>query len=54
MPEMIADKWQLWTVILGLGLTTFVLRFSFLGLIGNRQLPPLVRAFVEACAEQRG
>lgn len=42
MPEMIADKWQLWTVILGLGLTTFVLRFSFLGLIGNRQLPPLV------------
>lgn len=31
---------QIWTVILGLGLTTFLLRFSFLGLIGDRELPP--------------
>ena len=37
--ETIADKWQLWAVILGLGATTFLLRFSFLGLIGNRILP---------------
>lgn len=31
---------QIWTVILGLGLATFLLRFSFLGLIGDRELPP--------------
>lgn len=31
---------QTWTVILGLGLATFLLRFSFLGLIGDRELPP--------------
>lgn len=36
---MIADKVDLWTVILGLGLGTFLLRFSFLGMIGNRVLP---------------
>lgn len=40
--EAIADKGQLWTIILGLGLGTYLLRFSFLGLIGNRSLPPLV------------
>lgn len=39
---MIADKWQLWTVIVGLGIGTFLLRFSFLGLIGNRPLPEVV------------
>ncbi len=39
---MIEDKTQLWTVIIGLGIGTFLLRFSFLGLIGNRALPPLV------------
>lgn len=37
--EAIADKTLLWTVILGLGGATFLLRFSFLGLIGNRVLP---------------
>ncbi|MDQ1848780.1 AzlD domain-containing protein [Gemmobacter fulvus] len=42
IPEMIATKWQLWTVIFGLGLGTFLLRFSFLGLIGNRNLSPIV------------
>ncbi|MBP7001570.1 AzlD domain-containing protein [Amaricoccus sp.] len=31
---------RIWTVILGLGATTFLLRFSFLGLIGDRELPP--------------
>ncbi len=36
---MIADKLELWTVILGLGVGTFLLRFSFLGMIGNRVLP---------------
>lgn len=36
---MVADKLELWTIILGLGLGTFLLRFSFLGMIGNRALP---------------
>ena len=40
--EAIATKWQLWTVILGLGLATYLWRFSFLGLIGNRSLPPFL------------
>lgn len=33
------DKSQIWTVIVVLGLGTFLLRFSFLGLIGGRQFP---------------
>lgn len=43
LSPIIADKWQMWTVILGLGLGTFLLRFSFLGIIGDRSLPPLVQ-----------
>ncbi|MFT4793786.1 MAG: branched-subunit amino acid transport protein [Paracoccaceae bacterium] len=31
----------LWVVILSLGLGTFLIRFSFLGLVGGRALPPL-------------
>lgn len=30
---------EVWLVIIGLGIGTFVLRFSFLGMIGNRSLP---------------
>jgi len=30
-----------WIVTLGLGAATFLIRFSFLGMIGNRALPPL-------------
>ncbi len=33
------DPVTLWTVILLLGLGTFLIRFSFLGLIGDRDLP---------------
>jgi branched-subunit amino acid transport protein len=33
---------QVWTVILVLGVGTFLIRFSFLGLIGARPVPPLV------------
>lgn len=39
---MSEQDWRIWAVILGLGLGTYVLRLSFLGLIGNRPLPPLV------------
>ena len=35
---MIAS-WDLWLVIIGLGIGSFALRFVFLGLIGNRPLP---------------
>jgi branched-subunit amino acid transport protein len=31
---------QLWTIILVLGVGTFLLRFSFLGILGDRELPP--------------
>jgi branched-subunit amino acid transport protein len=34
------DKSTLWTVIIGLGIGSFGLRFAFLGLLGNRGLPP--------------
>jgi branched-subunit amino acid transport protein len=34
------DTTEIWIVILVLGLGTFLIRFSFLGLIGNRPLPP--------------
>ncbi|RVT87264.1 AzlD domain-containing protein [Rhodobacteraceae bacterium CCMM004] len=33
---------QIWGLIVVLGVGTFLIRFSFLGLIGNRRLPPLV------------
>ncbi len=33
------DKIQLWTVIIGLGIGTYLIRFSFIGIVGNRPLP---------------
>jgi len=36
------DTTQLWTVIILLGLGSFGLRFVFLGLIGDRPMPPWV------------
>ena len=33
------DKTTLWTVIIVLGIGTYLIRFSFLGLLGNRVLP---------------
>lgn len=30
---------EIWFIILALGAATFAIRFSFLGLIGNRELP---------------
>lgn len=30
---------QIWGIIIGLGIGTFLIRFSFLGLIGDRPLP---------------
>ncbi|WP_102109042.1 AzlD domain-containing protein [Oceaniglobus roseus] len=32
--------WQIWTVILALGAGTYLIRVSFLGLIGDRPMPP--------------
>jgi len=36
------DKTTLWIVIVLLGLGTYLIRFSFLGMIGQRQLPQFV------------
>jgi branched-subunit amino acid transport protein len=36
------SSFEIWLVIVVLGLGTFLLRFSFLGLIGNRDLPDWV------------
>ncbi|MEP0960620.1 MAG: AzlD domain-containing protein [Roseobacter sp.] len=33
------ESGQLWIVILGLGLGSFLLRFAFLGLVGSREMP---------------
>jgi branched-subunit amino acid transport protein len=33
---------QIWTIIALLGVGTFLIRFSFLGLIGNRPMPGIV------------
>lgn len=32
----------IWSVILGLGLVTYLIRYSFIGLIGDRRLPPVL------------
>ena len=32
----------IWTVIIGLGVVTYVIRFSFLGLLAGRKLSPVV------------
>lgn len=36
------DQTTLWIVIIGLGLGSYLFRFGFLGIIGNRELPPWV------------
>lgn len=36
---MITDTTTLWIVIVSLGIGTYLIRFSFLGLIGARELP---------------
>lgn len=33
------DRADFWVVVVGLGLGTYLLRFSFLGFLGNRVLP---------------
>ena len=33
---------QIWTIIIVMGVGTYLIRFSFLGLIGNRQMPDCV------------
>lgn len=34
---------KIWATILLLGIGTYLIRFSFIGLIGNRPLPPFAR-----------
>ncbi|SFR14993.1 AzlD domain-containing protein [Poseidonocella sedimentorum] len=39
---MSIDRLDLWIVILALGAGSFLLRFTFLGLVGDRQMPDWV------------
>lgn len=39
---MIGEGYNIWLVIVALGLGTYLIRFSFLGLIGRRNLPEWV------------
>jgi branched-subunit amino acid transport protein len=32
--------WQSWAVVIGLALGTFLIRYSFIGLFANRDIPP--------------
>lgn len=36
---MISDDTQVWTIIVGVGVGTYLIRFGFLGLVGDRVLP---------------
>ena len=36
------SAWTVWIVIISLGVGTYLIRFSFLGLIGGRELPEWV------------
>ncbi|MEO0750248.1 MAG: AzlD domain-containing protein [Pseudomonadota bacterium] len=36
------DQTTLWTVIIGIGLGSYLFRFGFIGIIGNRPLPPWI------------
>ena len=40
MIEAVPDQAMIWTVIIGMALGSFALRFVFIGLVGNRPLPP--------------
>ena len=40
MTPTILDPTSLWIVIIGMALGSFALRFVFIGLVGNRPLPP--------------
>lgn len=39
---MQASAFQIWTIIIVLGIGTFLLRWSFLGALGNKELPEWV------------
>jgi branched-subunit amino acid transport protein len=36
----VSQALEIWTVILVLGVGTFLIRFSFIGMVGDRALPP--------------
>lgn len=40
----------IWLIVLALGAGTFLLRFSFLGLMGDRPLPPVARKLLRYTA----
>ncbi len=47
---MSGEDLRIWLIIIVLGVGTFALRFSFLGLIGDRELPPFVQRLLRYTA----
>lgn len=43
---MISDTTPVWAIIAALGIGTFLIRFSFLGLVGDRPLPEWLLRFL--------
>lgn len=41
---------ELWTVIIGLGVGSFAMRFAFLGVVGDRQLPAWILRYLRYTA----
>ena len=43
---MILSKLEIWGIIVGLGVGSFLLRFSFLGMLGDRKLPEWILRYL--------
>jgi branched-subunit amino acid transport protein len=50
---MMANSATIWLVIIGLGFGTFLIRFSFLGIIGGRLVTRMVPASFALCGNSR-
>lgn len=40
---MTQSQFEIWFIIIALGVFTYLIRFSFLGIIGDREIPDLLR-----------
>lgn len=45
-PETLSQDWKVWIIIIALGIGTFLIRFSFIGLVGGRNIPEWVLRYL--------